>query len=116
LCWRWLQPRTRNSGSHPKQSPTPARDGSTVIEDGTLIVRNGHIIAIRTRGVLNYTPANVVDHLRREAFDGTAVTQSVGSGPVEASIIFQRDQRAGKFPPGVAVLLHAGIHASQQRS
>jgi imidazolonepropionase-like amidohydrolase len=50
-------------------------------------------------GAENYTPANVLDHLQREAFYGTAVTQSVGSSPTDASIAFQRDQRAGKFPP-----------------
>jgi imidazolonepropionase-like amidohydrolase len=49
-------------------------------------------------GAANYTPENVLDHLQREAFYGTAVTQSVGSSPVDASVRFQRDQRAGKFP------------------
>jgi imidazolonepropionase-like amidohydrolase len=50
-------------------------------------------------GAQNYTPANVLDHLQREAFYGTAVTQSVGSSPTDASIAFQQNQRAGKFPP-----------------
>jgi imidazolonepropionase-like amidohydrolase len=49
-------------------------------------------------GAENYTPQNVLDHLQREAFYGVAVTQSVGSSPTEASIQFQRDQQAGKFP------------------
>jgi imidazolonepropionase-like amidohydrolase len=49
-------------------------------------------------GAQNYTPENVLDHLEREAYYGTAVTQSVGSSPLDASIEFQRDQRAGKFP------------------
>ncbi len=49
-------------------------------------------------GAQNYTPQNVLDHLQREAFYGTAVTLSVGSSPTDASIQFQRDQRAGKFP------------------
>jgi uncharacterized protein (TIGR02145 family) len=49
-------------------------------------------------GAKNYTPANVLDHLQREAFYGVAATQSVGSSPLEESIQFQRDQRAGKFP------------------
>jgi imidazolonepropionase-like amidohydrolase len=49
-------------------------------------------------GAQNYTPQNVLDHLEREAFYGTAVTLSVGSSPTDASIQFQRDQRAGKFP------------------
>lgn len=50
-------------------------------------------------GAQNYTSANVLDHLQREAFYGVSVTQSVGSSPLEESIQFQRDQRAGKFPP-----------------
>ena len=50
-------------------------------------------------GGLNYTAENVLDHLQREAFYGTAATQSVGSSPLEASLQFQRDQQAGKFPP-----------------
>ena len=49
-------------------------------------------------GADNYTPANVLDHLQREAFYGVAATQSVGSSPTEPSIQFQRDQQAGKFP------------------
>ncbi len=49
-------------------------------------------------GAQNYTAENVLDHLQREAFYGTAVTQSVGSSPLEASLQFQRDQQAGKFP------------------
>jgi imidazolonepropionase-like amidohydrolase len=50
-------------------------------------------------GAENYTPKNVLDHLQREAFYGVAATQSVGSSPLEQAIQFQRDQRAGKFPP-----------------
>jgi imidazolonepropionase-like amidohydrolase len=50
-------------------------------------------------GAQNYTPENVLDHLQREAFYGVAATQSVGSSPVDASLQFQRDQQAGKFPP-----------------
>ena len=46
----------------------------------------------------NYTAENVLDHLQREAFYGTSVTQSAGSSPTEASLQFQRDQQAGKFP------------------
>ena len=45
----------------------------------------------------NYTPANVLDHLRRQAYYGVAATQSVGSSPTDASIAFARDQQAGKF-------------------
>jgi len=49
-------------------------------------------------GAENYTAENVLDHLQREAFYGVAVTQSVGSSPLEASLQFQRDQQSGKFP------------------
>jgi imidazolonepropionase-like amidohydrolase len=50
-------------------------------------------------GAANYTAENVLDHLQREAFYGTAAAQSVGSSPLEAALQFQRDQQAGKFPP-----------------
>jgi len=46
----------------------------------------------------NYTPENVLDHLQREAFYGTAVTQSVGTSPTDQALQFVRDQQAGKFP------------------
>ena len=49
-------------------------------------------------GAKNYTPRNVLDHLRREAYYGVAATQSVGSSPTDASIAFAHDQQAGKFP------------------
>jgi len=49
-------------------------------------------------GAKDYTPQNVLDHLEREAFYGTGITQSVGSSPTDASIEFQRDQAAGEFP------------------
>jgi imidazolonepropionase-like amidohydrolase len=49
-------------------------------------------------GAQNYTAQNVLDHLQREAFYGTAATLSVGSSPTDASIQFQRDQQAGRFP------------------
>jgi imidazolonepropionase-like amidohydrolase len=52
-----------------------------------------------TWGAENYTPQNVLDHLQRAAFYGTAVTQSVGTSPTDAAIQFQRSQKAGKFPP-----------------
>jgi imidazolonepropionase-like amidohydrolase len=46
----------------------------------------------------NHTPENVLDHLQREAFYGTAVTQSVGTSPTDMSLALQRDQEAGKLP------------------
>jgi imidazolonepropionase-like amidohydrolase len=57
----------------------------------------------------NYTPQNVLDHLQREAFYGTAVTQSVGTSPTDASIQFQRDQQAGKFPPASRFFFMPGM-------
>ena len=49
-------------------------------------------------GAKNYTPQNVLNHLRREAYYGVAATQTVGSSPTEASIAFAHEQQAGKFP------------------
>jgi imidazolonepropionase-like amidohydrolase len=60
-------------------------------------------------GAENYTPQNVLDHLQREAFYGTAATQSVGTSPVDASIQFQRDQEAGKFPPASRFFFMPGM-------
>jgi len=59
-------------------------------------------------GAQNYTAENVLDHLQREAFYGTAVTQSVGSSPLEASLQFQRDQQSGGFPPASHFLFTPG--------
>jgi imidazolonepropionase-like amidohydrolase len=60
-------------------------------------------------GAENYTPQNVLDHLQREAFYGVGVTQSVGSSPTDASIQFQRDQEAGKFPPASRFFFMPGM-------
>jgi imidazolonepropionase-like amidohydrolase len=60
-------------------------------------------------GAANYTPQNVLDHLQREAFYGVGVTQSVGSSPTDASIQFQRDQAAGKFPPASRFFFMPGM-------
>ena len=49
-------------------------------------------------GAKNYTPQNVLNHLRREAYYGVAATQTVGSSPTEASIAFAHEQQTGKFP------------------
>jgi imidazolonepropionase-like amidohydrolase len=57
----------------------------------------------------NHTPENVLDHLQREAFYGTAVTQSVGTSPTEQAIQFQRDQQAGKFPPASRFFFMPGM-------
>ena len=60
-------------------------------------------------GAPNYTPQNVLDHLQREAFYGVAATTSVGSSPTEASLQFQRDQQAGKFPMASRYLFMPGM-------
>ncbi len=57
----------------------------------------------------NHTPENVLDHLQREAFYGTAVTTSVGTSPTEQALQFQRDQRAGKYPPAARLLFMPGM-------
>jgi imidazolonepropionase-like amidohydrolase len=54
--------------------------------------------AYESWGAAQYTEKNVLDHLQREAFYGTAVTLSVGSSPFEISRQIQRDQEAGKLP------------------
>jgi acetamidase/formamidase/imidazolonepropionase-like amidohydrolase len=60
-------------------------------------------------GAANYTPANVLDHLQREAFYGVGATQSVGSSPTEAALQFQRDQQAGKLAPASRFFFMPGM-------
>jgi imidazolonepropionase-like amidohydrolase len=60
-------------------------------------------------GAQNYTPQNLLDHLQREAFYGTAAAMSVGSGPTDASLQFQGDQQAGKFSPASRFLFMPGM-------
>jgi imidazolonepropionase-like amidohydrolase len=60
-------------------------------------------------GAANHTPQNVLDHLQREAFYGVGATQSVGSSPTEQSLQFQKDQRAGKFPPASRFFFMPGM-------
>jgi imidazolonepropionase-like amidohydrolase len=62
-----------------------------------------------TWGAENYTPQNVLNHLQREAFYGVGATQSVGSSPLEPSLQFERDQRAGAFPPASRFLFMPGM-------
>jgi hypothetical protein len=57
----------------------------------------------------NYTPANVLDHLQREAYYGVGATQSVGSSPTRASLQFQKDQQAGKFAPASRYFFMPGM-------
>jgi imidazolonepropionase-like amidohydrolase len=60
-------------------------------------------------GAENYTAQNVLNHLEREAFYGVGATQSVGSSPLEPSLQFERDQRAGKFPPASRFFFMPGM-------
>ncbi len=60
-------------------------------------------------GVDNHTPENVLDHLEREAFYGVGATMTMGDQPDEFAIKFQRDQKAGKFPPAARFFFAAGL-------
>jgi imidazolonepropionase-like amidohydrolase len=60
-------------------------------------------------GVDNHTPENVLDHLEREAFYGIGTTMTMGDQPDDFAIKFQRDQRAGKFPPAARFFFAAGL-------
>jgi len=60
-------------------------------------------------GADNYTAANVLDHLQREAFYGVGVVQSVGSSPTDASMQFVEDQAAGRFAPAARFVFMPGM-------
>lgn len=60
-------------------------------------------------GVDNHTPANVLDHLEREAYYGIGTTMTMGDQPDEFALKFQHDQMAGKFPPAARFFFAAGI-------
>ena len=62
-----------------------------------------------TWGARNHTPANVLDHMQREAFYGVGVATSVGASPTAMSLQFQRDQEAGKFPLAARYLFMPGM-------
>jgi imidazolonepropionase-like amidohydrolase len=57
----------------------------------------------------NHTPANVVDHLQRSAFYGTAATTSVGTSPLEQMLAIRADQRAGTLPPASRLMFMPGF-------
>lgn len=57
----------------------------------------------------NHTPANVVDHLQRSAFYGTAATTSAGSSPTDQMLAIQRDQREGRVAPAARLLFMPGM-------
>jgi imidazolonepropionase-like amidohydrolase len=62
-----------------------------------------------TWNAVNHTPANVLDHLQREAFYGVGATQSVGTSPIEQAIAIQKDQQAGKLPPAARFFFMPGM-------
>jgi imidazolonepropionase-like amidohydrolase len=62
-----------------------------------------------TWNVKNNTPQNIVDHLQREAFYGVGVVMTAGDQPSDRAIQFQKDQRAGKFPPAARFFFSAGM-------
>lgn len=57
----------------------------------------------------NHTPENVVDHLQREAFYGTAAATSVGTSPIDQMLLVQREQAAGRYPPAARLLFLPGF-------
>lgn len=57
----------------------------------------------------NHTPANVVDHLQRSAYYGTAATTSVGTSPIDQMLQLQADQRAGRLPAAARLLFMPGF-------
>ena len=57
----------------------------------------------------NHTPANVHDHLQREAFYGVAATTSAGSSSTEQLLQFQRDQRSGIYSLASRLLFMPGM-------
>ena len=62
-----------------------------------------------TWGAHHHTPANVLDHLQREAFYGVAAATSVGSSPTAQMLEFQRNQRAGKYALASRLLFMPGV-------
>ncbi len=57
----------------------------------------------------NHTPANVLDHLQRSAFYGTAATTSVGTSPVDQMVQVQAAQAAGTLAPAARLLFLPGF-------
>jgi imidazolonepropionase-like amidohydrolase len=100
---------TRGSVTAPKDAQRVDLAGKTVMP--AMVNVHVHIgyEGYTSWGAANYTPQNVLDHLEREAFYGVGVTQSVGSSPTDASIQFQHDQAAGKFPPASRFFFMPGM-------
>ncbi len=62
-----------------------------------------------TWGAKNHTPANLLDHLQREAVYGVAAATSVGSSPTGQMLQFQKDQRAGIHALAARLLFMPGM-------
>jgi imidazolonepropionase-like amidohydrolase len=60
-------------------------------------------------GPEDHTVENVLDHLEREAFYGTRAAMTMGDQPDDFALKFQRDQKAGKFPPAAQFFFSAGL-------
>jgi imidazolonepropionase-like amidohydrolase len=60
-------------------------------------------------GAQNYSTANLVDHLQREAFYGVGVVHSAGDQPIDPSFEFQKKQEAGAFPGAARLIFSAGM-------
>jgi imidazolonepropionase-like amidohydrolase len=60
-------------------------------------------------GAKNHTPQNLLDHLQREAFYGTAAAMTAGSSPTDMALQFERDQLAGKFALAARFLFAPGM-------
>jgi imidazolonepropionase-like amidohydrolase len=62
-----------------------------------------------TWSVKNHNAANVLDHLKREAFYGVGAVMTMGDQPSDWAIQFQREQEAGKLTPAAKFLFAAGM-------
>lgn len=83
--------------------------GKTVIP--ALVNPHGHIGYMRgtTAAAENYSRENVIDHLRRLAYYGVSVFQSLGTDRDDTEIRVRDDQRAGRLGESdVATLFTAG--------
>lgn len=88
---------------------TVSLHGKTVIP--ALVNPHGHIGYMRgtTAAAENYSRENVIDHLRRLAYYGVSVFQSLGTDRDDTEIRVRDDQRAGRLGESdVATLFTAG--------
>lgn len=57
----------------------------------------------------SFTPANILDHLQRQAFYGVGTVMDAGSAALDVAGDFIRDQDARKHPPAAQFVLMAGV-------